>query len=237
MECGAAGKCAASESWAPARGLASVGRHKSEQSELPRVTQLSLPCCRADTETRGYECVHQVLNFRVGAVLLRMLLLSALESTEGKQDPSVLTGSLSPAGTETPKSYLSMRYNLEGVQLSRERPSNNQGRSLSNHVPTHGWYLKDPGLLFYPLVEALCHQTLVYCDPGAIYLFQHHHSAVHTNCSAAHEDTHSKQGQFMPTCADNSDSFLTLNPVLLCGCFQLYLLLSLSFLLSLPGGL
>lgn len=48
--------------------------------------------------------------------------------------------------------------------------------------------------------------------------------------------THPKQGQLLPTFPDNSDSFLTLNPVLLCGCFQLNLLLLLSFL-SLPGGL
>lgn len=33
--CGAAGKCAALEPQAPARDLASVGRHKSEQSDLP----------------------------------------------------------------------------------------------------------------------------------------------------------------------------------------------------------
>lgn len=72
-------------------------------------------------------------------------------------------------------------------------------------------------------------------------MFQYHHSAAHTarpqDCNAAHEDTHPKQVQFTPTFADNSDSFLTLNPVLLCGCFQLNLLLLLSSLLSLSGEL
>lgn len=33
--CAVAGKCAASEPQAPAQDLASVGRHKSEQSDLP----------------------------------------------------------------------------------------------------------------------------------------------------------------------------------------------------------
>lgn len=102
-------------------------------------------------------------------------------------------------------------------------------------------HLKDLDLVFHSLLKALCHQTLIYCGPGAIYVFQYHHSAVHTaspqDCNAVHEDTYPKQGQLMPTFADNSDSFLTLNAVLLCGCFQLNLLLLLSSLLSLPGGL
>lgn len=93
--------------------------------------------------------------------------------------------------------------------------------------------------MFHPLLKALCHQTLVYCGPEAIYVFQHHHSAVHTaspqDHNAAHEDTYLKLGQFMPTFGDNSDSFLTLNPVLLCGCFHLNLLLSLFlYYLCLP---
>lgn len=61
---GAAGKCAASEPQAPARDPASVGRYKSEQSDLPQHPAVPL-CCRADAETHGLQCVHQVLNLRV----------------------------------------------------------------------------------------------------------------------------------------------------------------------------
>lgn len=118
-ECGAAGKCAEVE---PARDPASVGDTNVSSQTCP-ITQLPLSCCRADAETHGQECVHRVPHCGVGAVLLGMLLLSAQPTMPaehrgetGPTSPNRLMGS--PAGMETPKSYLYARYNLQDVQLS-----------------------------------------------------------------------------------------------------------------------